>query len=574
MRYRQVLPVVARFRPLFPLLLLILACVRPAVAADTALVAGYPAEEALRLGEAMYRDGVLPSGRPMTAVVQGDIEVSGRMTTCSNCHKRSGMGSLEGGVVTPPTNGAKLYLPLKGQRDIPGTVMKRTMFTSPPRPAYDDEALVRVLQSGIDPAGRRLSDTMPRYHLDEDVAKIMVNYLKQLTSTVSPGVGEDEMRFATIVAGDVDPGDRDALILPLQVYLREEWNNQLSSLGSVWNTRWYNPGARQTGKTYRKAVLDVWELKGPAATWRGQLEAYYRKQPVFAILGGIVPGKWAPVHDFCEKNRIPCLFPDTNLPVVSANNNYTFYFSKGYYQEGEAAAKYLSRVVDLPPDKQLVQVYRDSDRGSALAGGFTDTWSKLGSSALTQRVVAAREKVDGKFWERLAATYPNAVILVWLDPTDLEGIDALAGEGSRPSSLFVSSTLLAGSFSPIPDRVRDFTFITYPTRLPEDGEYTRSIVISWMKMKKIPVTNLSISSKVYLLTRMLSFALMDMGVDFYRDFFIDLLDDGTDQTRSSLTYPVLSFGPGQRYASKGCYIVTLTKGANPKVVRQSDWVSY
>jgi hypothetical protein len=37
-------------------------------------------------------------------------------------------------------------------------------------------------------------------------------------------------------------------------------------------------------------------------------------------------------------------------------------------------------------------------------------------------------------------------------------------------------------------------------------------------------------------------------------------------------YPRLSFGPGQRYISKGCYIVRLGSGATPKIIRASDWV--
>jgi hypothetical protein len=43
------------------------------------------------------------------------------------------------------------------------------------------------------------------------------------------------------------------------------------------------------------------------------------------------------------------------------------------------------------------------------------------------------------------------------------------------------------------------------------------------------------------------------------------------------TYPLyerLSFGPGQRYASKGCFIVQLTKGPKPELIRKSDWVAY
>jgi hypothetical protein len=65
-----------------------------------------------------------------------------------------------------------------------------------------------------------------------------------------------------------------------------------------------------------------------------------------------------------------------------------------------------------------------------------------------------------------------------------------------------------------------------------------------------------------------------MKGNFYRDYFLDLFEILGDQTASAVAVPRLSFGPGQRYASKGCYIVTLTKGGKPKIVRQSDWIVY
>ena len=67
---------------------------------------------------------------------------------------------------------------------------------------------------------------------------------------------------------------------------------------------------------------------------------------------------------------------------------------------------------------------------------------------------------------------------------------------------------------------------------------------------------------------------------YYRDALLDSVDMG----RGSLTmgpavqdetYPLyerFSFGPGQRYASKGCYIVQLSKGPKPELVKRSDWV--
>jgi hypothetical protein len=39
-------------------------------------------------------------------------------------------------------------------------------------------------------------------------------------------------------------------------------------------------------------------------------------------------------------------------------------------------------------------------------------------------------------------------------------------------------------------------------------------------------------------------------------------------------YERLSFGPGQRYASKGCFIVKMEKGSERKLIRVNDWVTY
>lgn len=564
---------VGRF-PGVALLFLLLACGVAQAAPET--VAGLPAAEALRLGEAMYLKGVLPSGLPMKGVVQGDIELAGTMASCSSCHMRSGMGSMEGGILTPPTSGSKLYAPLARPQDIPGPMMNRTSFKNPPRPAYTDASLANALLFGVDPTGRRLLETMPRYLLSEDETKILVFYLKHLSAGLSPGVDGEQIRFATIVGEQVSPEDRAAMLLPLQAYLKEEWNERLLVLGSKWNARWYGTGAGKPGDQpkLRKAVLDVWELKGPSSTWGRQLAALYRKQPVFALLGGLAPGSWREVHRFCEENRIPALFPTTELPAVSETDWYTIYFSKGVYQEGEAAAKYLSRVFELPKDKMVVQVFRDNETGRAISSGFADTWKQLGKAPLSRQLVSAGEKIGADFWTRLCALHPDAVLVLWLTPGDLSGIGQLATGPKRPSTLFFSSTLLGTALGPLPDQIREFSFITYPNRLPDDAQYTQSLVTNWMKMKKIPITDLGISSKTYSYTRLLSRTLLDMGADLHRDYFLDLLDSSPDQVNSSLSYPRLSFGPGQRYASKGCYVVTLGKGENPKLVRQSDWVIY
>ena len=45
--------------------------------ADQSAVSGFTHTEAMRLGERMYREGILPNGEPMQAVVVGDIAMDG-----------------------------------------------------------------------------------------------------------------------------------------------------------------------------------------------------------------------------------------------------------------------------------------------------------------------------------------------------------------------------------------------------------------------------------------------------------------------------------------------------------------
>src|SRR5262249_26965840 len=111
----------------------------------------------------------------------------------------------------------------------------------------------------------------------------------------------------------------------------------------------------------RKWVLHVWKVEGPSRTWGSQLDAYYRKQPVFAVISGLAPGSWAPIHDFCERALIPCLFPLTVLPKLSeqVERSRTIYLTKGLSTEAEALATWISGIEKKGGAETIVQVYRD-----------------------------------------------------------------------------------------------------------------------------------------------------------------------------------------------------------------------
>jgi hypothetical protein len=78
------------------------------------------------------------------------------------------------------------------------------------------------------------------------------------------------------------------------------------------------------------------------------------------------------------------------------------------------------------------------------------------------------------------------------------------------------------------------------------------------------------SNQSYSIQQVLTMIIMDMKKNYYREYFLDII--GMNADMEVPLYERISFGPGQRYASKGCYIVQLTKGEKPELVKKSDWV--
>ena len=105
------------------------------------------------------------------------------------------------------------------------------------------------------------------------------------------------------------------------------------------------------------------------------MEDFYRAEPVFALVGGISNDSWKPIHQFCEDHQIPCILPITDLPQISPTDYYTVYFTKGYYQEGEAVARYLGKTLDLTRPRNFVQVLGSGPAAKALAAGFENAWA-------------------------------------------------------------------------------------------------------------------------------------------------------------------------------------------------------
>lgn len=542
----------------------------PAASAAGTQAASQEAEQ-LRAGERLYRSGILPSGAPVTAIVQGDLAVDGTMFSCQSCHMRGGFGSFEGGVVTTPTTGKYLYQPVFTLRQLSAAEKEtipryfRAQYDSPPkRPAYTDATLAYALREGIDPAGRKLSEVMPRYPLNDGDMAVLIGYLKSLSAETPPGVGEETVKFASVVTPDVTAAEREALFTTLENYAKGR--NNMARASAVRAKRGFLTELMDVA--YKRQVAVVrWELKGAPESWRGQLEELYRKEPVFALLGGMSHGEWRPIHQFSEEHQLPCLLPITDYPVISDRDWYTVYFSKGFYQEGEAAARHLAAEAKEGTEERIVQLYRDDLQGRAFAEGFRAVWRELGRPAPAERTLKPAEPVTGGLLESIAGESRNTVLLVWLGDEAVPALQALAG-GKRPAAVYLSGSLLRQGAASIPEAVRDFTYLTYPQAFA-----TARAQLSGMEAPQYKAKGgRSVSNGTFALWVVLNDALMMLGTNFYRDNFLDKVDMIQDKYYPYTDYERLSFGPGQRYASKGCYILQVGHGAQPELIRKSDWV--
>jgi hypothetical protein len=530
------------------------------------------------LGERIYRQGIGIDGKPITAVVVGDIPVDGRMFSCVNCHQHSGLGTVEGSVITWPINGKELFVPRRRTGAWSPAAAGRgpgapERWSLPPqyrvpdaRPAYTEQSLAHVLQSGEDPTGRQLNPVMPRYRLNQADMHALIEYLKQLSDDYDPGVDETRLHFATVVTEGVDPQARESMLAVLQAHIDARNTQTRPHLRRATQGPFYKT---EKFGAYRKLTLDVWELKGPAQTWDEQLEAYYKGRPVFALLGGIGTGSWEPVHRFCERHEVPSILPITDQPVVSDNNWYTLYFSKGLYQEGEAAARFLRSRLESMDQPRILQLYRAGQPGEAAARGFSENWPTTSSPDDTVSL-----KLDSVDPAKALTSHADAeIVLLWLEGDDLDAaLSALKEAGDANPSAFVSSTLLDKDPASLPETLRARVYLTYPYSLPSDNPRRRHIVERWMKGRGIPLTNPEIQSKMYFLGWMLPGVLSYMRSEFYRDYFLEGFDMMTDQDYAIPIYPRLTFGPGQRYAAKGCYIVQVGPGESPQLLPRSHWV--
>jgi predicted GNAT family acetyltransferase len=531
--------------------------------------AGEPADG---VGQSIYLRGVLGSGEPLEGKREAGVAAAGSDAACVSCHQRSGLGSREGNVTVPPITRQYLFAPRAPEAGAPALPYVESQDDD--RYPYTEETLARAIREGLDARGRPLGDLMPRYALgDEDMAALL-GYLERLDARPIPGVTDSVLHFATIVTPDADPRKRRGMLDVLEKFFAQKNRNPLRptpALRTSKRTRY----AKAMYLANRQWQLHVWELTGPAQTWRAQLEKRLAAEPVYAVLSGLGGSDWAPVHEFCEQHAVPCLFPNVEVPVVEERDFYPVYFSKGVLLEAELIARAILGSDDHTA--AVEQVYRVGDSGEAAAQalaaqleghGVTVHRTVLPAGARGQAVAAALRRPALHRGARRQEVRGGQALVLWLRPDD---IAALGKVPARAASVYLSGLMGGLERSPLPAGWRERTLMTYPFDLPGKRTVRLDYALGFFRFHHIQVVDERVQTDTFLACSLLAEILKHMG-DFSRPYLVEKLEATLEHRIITGYYPRLSLGSRQRFASKGGYVVRFRDPAGTTLVADGAWV--
>jgi hypothetical protein len=520
--------------------------------------AAWAESAASTVGEMVYRHGVLPSGKPLRGEREAGVVIEGEMAACVTCHRRSGLGAWEGSSVIPPIIGRYLFRP--GAKNVEDLDLPHVQGFTPNRDAYNDVTLARAIRAGIGPDGHQLGYLMPHYDLDDPTMASLIEYLKGLTNDPVPGVSRDTLHFATIITPDADGMRRQGVLDVLNRFFAGKNAGYRGESPPLQASRQY------MYRVNRKWELHVWELTGTPDTWEQQLHDRLSAEPVFAVISGLGGRSWAPVHRFCERESVPCLLPNVDLPVVAEADFYSIYFSKGVLLEGELISRRLRESGGRLGLHRAVQVFRKGDIGEDAAKAAGTAIATTGIETVNRALKAGGSGQE--LVSALADTGAGDAVILWLRPADLA---SLPPEIGKASEVFMSGLMGGLENSPLPAAWRAVTLMTYPFDLPDLRKVRMNYPLSWFKIEHIPIVAERTQSDTYLACVILAETIGHMLDSFVRDYLVERVEVMLSHRLMNAYYPRLGLAPGQRFASKGGYIVRFAGSEGTRLVADGSW---
>ena len=548
-------------------------------------------EAQIEQGKLIYLNGVLPNQKNLVGLRQG-IELLGEQAACVHCHRESGLGGVEGDEIVTPIAGQALF---GGKDSIVVEHLRRfNRSLSTINETYDNNIFANAVRSGQNASGKTLNPLMPRYQLTDSEIDALISYLKTLSSQKSLGVDNKEIHIATVITPEISDEKKKAFTQTIQAMVNLHNVNVISG-----HRQKISPLERKM-QNRRKWRLDVWSLNGSSNTWQTQLSSLQKNDPVFAVLSGLSENTWQPIQNFCEENKVACWFPSIEVaPINAEKSGYSLYFNQGTILDANVISHELSK--KLPG--RIIQI----DDGSIAAKSAMDSFHR--------QMELQHIRTEDFSWNptKLIAISkiienlkPNDTIILWLHH---EALNALTANLKAPTSTIYYSEELAGnSIATLNESWKNNGIIVSEIELSDLRSANLKHFRDWMNYRNIPITDVKMQSEVYFAVNSFDWMVSSLLNNFYTHYLVERAESylsmyesmqvqeevqalmmGGESKRppqssnnediqtspnnsvvnrellfkraSTSIYPRLSLGIGQRFASKGAYLIKTKPGS-------------
>ena len=485
-------------------------------------------------GRQIYMQGTSQSGKDVLAYIgDASLEVPGSTIPCVGCHGFDGRGKPEGGVNPSNVTWEFLTKPY-GLKHASGRQ----------HPPYTERALELAITRGLDPAGNKLLQAMPRYVMSREDMVDLVAYLQLVGKERAPGVTDTKIVIGTLV--------------PSSGYLVEMGQVVTAATKAVFSEL-----NAQGGIYGRQLELQVIETPEGSLATRAKLEPVLKSQQLFAMSAAIIANVEKEIVPLFSENETPLIgplsfFPQTGFPL----NRQVFYVSPGLDDLSRGLVTFLAQKPEFKNSRRAVISLRG------------DSYSDM--------VEAIKKKHA-----------PNSLTVIEYAPSGFDAADAIKQAQQAEVVFFIGTAVDALSFMTEAEKVNWFPAVLVPGGIIASGVFEapkgfdRKLFFSVptspehqtvegmkeyhalvAKYKLPPYLRVAQASAI-VAAKILIEGLKRAGKDVSRERLIQELEK-LHSYPTGLT-PALTYGPNRRRGATGAHIVTVdlkTKRLVPVV----DWI--
>src|SRR5262249_20175638 len=152
----------------------------------------------------------------------------------------------------------------------------------------------------------------------------------------------------------------------------------------------------------------------------------------------------------------------------------------------------------------------------------------------------------------------------------------LAALGPPPvqaAAVYMSGRMGGLERAPLPVAWRSNTRLAYAVDLPEKRRVRVDYALGWFRIRKTPVVPEHAQVDTLTVCGLVSEAINHMADTFVRDYLVERIEETLEHRVLTGYYPRLTLAPGQRFASKGGYVVRFAEASGGKLIPVSDWMT-